>query len=212
MARSSSLAQPRPVFVALAGGSGSGKTWLATALQAQFGPSATRLCLDDFYRDLSHRSLPQRERVNFDHPRAIDWQTLEQVLRDALAGKTTRIPRYDFATHCRLPASAPWQPSPLVLVDGLWLLRRPSLRQLFAYRVFIECPAPVRLERRLERDMRERGRTRTSVIEQFQEEVAPMHERFVASQARWADLVLASPVSTDTVLEIAARLRALLPV
>src|SRR5690242_20303132 len=91
----------RPVLVAIVGGSGSGKTWLTPRLVQALAPHAIRLCLDDFYRDRSHLTLPQRCRLNFDHPRAIDWTRLEQVLRGLLAGRKVRVPCYDFTIHSR---------------------------------------------------------------------------------------------------------------
>lgn len=202
--------KPPARLVAIVGGSGSGKTWLAEHLCHALGSDATRLSLDDFYRDLSHLAPARRERVNFDHPRAIDWAALEEVLRTCRPGRPARIPRYNFATHCRMGQET-WRPARLVLLDGLWLLRRSALRRLFARRIFVEAPAALRLRRRIERDVEERGRKRASVVKQFREDVAPMHERFVAPQKRWADVVLRSPVSPSDVQELARDLRALLP-
>lgn len=202
-------AQTHPLLVAIVGGSGAGKNWLADRLETALSPLVARLSLDDFYRDLSHLSFAQRERVNFDHPKAIDWICLEQVLQDCQRHHPTRIPRYDFTTHCRRPEAEGWEPRPIVLMDGLWLLRRPSVRRLFAQRIFIECPSALRLRRRVKRDMQERGRDRRSVERQFREDVAPMHERFVAPQTRWATRILSSPISTATVRELANDLRML---
>ena len=198
-----------PVLVALVGGSGAGKTWLACRLESALAPDAAYLSLDDFYRDLSHLTFARRERVNFDHPRAIDWDCLERVLHDCLAGRPTHIPRYDFATHTRRLDPEAWQPKPLVLLDGLWLLRRPTVRRLFARKIFVDCPRALRLTRRIRRDMQERGRSRRSVEQQFREDVAPMHTRFVAAQKRWADLILNSPIRSANVRRVATDLRAL---
>jgi uridine kinase len=196
-------------LVAIVGGSGAGKTWLADRLEAALAPRVSRLSLDDFYRDLFHLSMARRARVNFDHPRAIDWPYLEQLLRDSLAGRPARMPCYDFATHTRRSGTRPWRPKTVVLCDGLWLLRRPSVRRLFRYKIFVDAPEPVRLRRRLQRDVQERGRSRASVINQFWKDVAPMHARFVAGQTRWADAVLRSPMSAAAVDQLAATLRAL---
>jgi uridine kinase len=199
-----------PLLVAIVGGSGAGKTWLADCLQESLAASVSRLSLDDFYRDLAHLSLARRARVNFDHPRAIDWPCLEQLLRDTLAGRPAYMPSYNFATHTRRQYSHPWRPGTFVLCDGLWLLRRPSLRRLFCYKIFVDASERLRLRRRLQRDVRERGRTQASVLAQFWKDVAPMHARFVAGQTRWADVVLRSPVSPETVAQLAATLRSLL--
>src|SRR5439155_9499390 len=123
-----------PFLVAIVGGSGSGKTWLAEKLQAALAGKAARLSLDDFYRDRSHVAPARRAKINFDNPGAIDWAGFERVLRECAAGKAASLPCYDFKTHCRLRTSKRLPPRPVILVDGLWLLRRPSLRRLFGLR------------------------------------------------------------------------------
>ncbi len=200
---------PQPILVAIAGGSGSGKSWLAGRLARALGCGVSRISLDDFYHDLSHLPAPARERVNFDHPRAIDWPRLERVLEDCRAGRATRFPSYNFKTHCRRPRLKRSRPKPFVICEGLWLLRRPALRRLFHLRIFLEGPARLRLVRRRARDIRERGRSPESVTRQFRRQVAPMHRRFVASQARRADLVLSPPVSARNVRRLVESLQKL---
>jgi uridine kinase len=202
------IASPR--LVAIVGGSGAGKSWLAAELQSKLGKEALRLSQDDFYRDLSHLSPARRARVNFNHPRAVDWLAFGRVLAQCKAGWTMEVPRYDFNTHTRASCFKRWKPRPFVLVEGLWLLRRPTLRRLFALRVFVECPYDLRLCRRIRRDQAERGRTERSVRRQFAGQVAPMHERFVAPQARWADVVLRSPVNRKEIEQLVQRIRGLL--
>jgi uridine kinase len=184
------LKEPAPKLVAIVGGSGAGKTFLAQALKRQFGKDAAILSLDDFYRDRSHVVEARRGKINFDDPRAIDWNCLEKTLRQLIARKPARVPCYDFKTHCRSGEQNLVAPKPVIIVDGLWVLRRPAIRRLFDLKVFIECPTPLRFHRRMRRDVDERGRTEDSVCEQFIETVAPMHKKFVQPQARWADVVL----------------------
>ena len=193
--------------MAIVGGSGAGKTWLADQLQRALGRHAERLSLDDFYRDRSHLPMARRARLNYDHPRAIDWPRLEAVLRACLAGQSTEVPCYDFATHSRRLETKTLRPAPILLLDGLWLLRRPALRRLFALRLFLECPAQLRLRRRLARDQQDRGRTTAAIRQQFRHTVEPMHQRFVASQARWADLVIQPPCGADDLARILGLLR-----
>lgn len=193
-------------LIAVAGGSGSGKSWLADRLQKLLGEVAGRLSLDDFYLDRTHLVPSRRERINYDHPRSIDWPFLEQVLRSCRAGRPAQLPRYDFASHTRLFDQAEWPPKPLIVVDGLWILHRTSIRRMFQLKIYLECPAPLRLRRRLKRDVAERGRTPASVRRQFAATVDPMHERFVAPQARWADLVIKQPVTEEDINTLAARL------
>jgi uridine kinase len=195
-----------PCLVAITGGSGSGKTWLAERLQAALGPRAVRLSLDSFYHDRSHLTPARRARLNFDHPAAVSWGEAEAALKDLLAGRTTRIPDYDFKRHCRTNRARLVRPRPIILMDGLWLLRRRSLRRLLTLSIFVDCPTHLRLRRRLERDLRGRGRSATSVREQFRVTVEPMHRRYVAPQKYKADVVLRPPWGRRQLREILARL------
>lgn len=198
----------RPLLVAIVGGSAAGKTWLADQLQAFLGGNATRLSLDDFYLDRSHLSPARRARLNYDHPRAIDWECVEKVLRDFLAGRAASVPSYDFATHSRRPKMKRVPSNQVILVDGLWLLHRRSLRRLFAISVFIHCPARTRLSRRVARDVQMRSRTRESVRRQFMETVDPMHMLHVEPQARWAHICLCTPVKKSDLRRLAGQLAA----
>lgn len=182
-----------PKMVAIIGGSGAGKTWLADRLQHKLGSETARLSLDSFYFDFGHLSPARRAKINFDHPSAIDWQLAENVLRHCRAGRVTDVPCYDFTTHTRLSYLQSWSPKPLILVDGLWL--QPRLLELFDLKIFLDCPAQLRLERRLSRDTVERGRTPDSVRRQFFKHVAPMHELHVAPQSRWADIIFKQPAN-----------------
>jgi len=184
--------QPR-VIIGIVGGSGSGKTWLTQRLQRALGDRAMRLALDDFYRDRSHLSPARRAQINFDHPRAIDWKLFIRVLTQCRRGLTASFPRYNFATHTRSVCEDSWNPAPLILVEGLWLLHDKTVRALFDFGVYLDCPAQLRLERRLARDLAERGRSVESVREQFWKTVAPMHRQFVAPQSHLADLILDQP-------------------
>jgi len=200
----------RPRFIAIVGGSGCGKSWLSRRLQEHLGRRVSRVSLDDFYRDRSHLSPRRREALNFDHPNSIDWELFQKWILAARANRATTMPRYDFKTHTRETEDAPWSPTPLVLVDGLWLHWRPAIRRLFVFSVFIDCPGEVRLQQREARDLMERARTRMSIQRQFKEVVAPMHETYVEPQMLWADLVLSHPVGEGDVYLVAARLTDLL--
>jgi uridine kinase len=194
------------LLVAIVGGSGAGKTWLAGQLRQLLRDRAVHLSLDDFYQDRSHLTPEQREHVNYDHPRAIDWPCVERVLADCRAGRPTCVPRYDFKTHTRSHAGDWRQPKPVVLMDGLWLLRRPAVRRLFQVRIFIDCPARVRLSRRLARDVAGRGGDARSVRRYFRKTVLPMHRRFVATQVRWANVVLKHRADDDGLAQLGDQL------
>jgi uridine kinase len=181
----------RPLLVAIVGGSGAGKSWLAQQLQRILGQKlAETISLDEFYRDRSHLSVTRRARLNFDNPAAIDWPALESAMDRWLAGKSAEIPRYDFSTHCRRTNRRLVPAKPVLLIEGLWLLRPRSLRAKFALKIFIECSRSCRLGRRLARDRQQRGRSVESIQEQFQTTVEPMHAKFVEPQKKWADIVL----------------------
>lgn len=197
----------KPLLVAIIGGSGSGKTWLAEQLGAELGASAARLALDDFYRDCSHVPMEKRGQINFDHPRAIDWAEFERVLGACLAGKTVRVPSYDFETHSRRARPRLFRPRQIILVDGLWLIHRRALRRLFGVSIFLKCSQQMRLKRRLARDLLNRGRSAASVCEQFRLTVAPMHGRFVEPQAQWAQWVIREIPTACRVKQLAEKLR-----
>lgn len=145
--------------------------------------------------------------MNFDNPRAIDWLTVEKTLNDLRNGRETQLPRYNFKTHCRAAEENTLAPKPVVIMDGLWLLRRSSVRSAFGLKIFIECPARTRRNRRLTRDLRSRGRTRASVLDQLRKSVEPMYARFVAPQRKWADITLRHDISEREVRRLARELR-----
>jgi uridine kinase len=196
----------RPQIIGIAGGSCAGKTWLAERIMETLGDKAARISLDDFYFDRSNLSLARRSRLNFDHPRSIDWERLEQVLRTHAQGGVARVPCYDFATHSRRTEESLIEPSPVLIVEGLWLFRRPSVRALFSLKIFIRGSQQLCVARRLERDTRERGRSREQVLRQLRRYTLPMFVRFVAPQQKWADVILEAPVSATELSRLTNRI------
>jgi len=192
-----------PRLIAIVGGSGSGKTYLAAMLEELLPGQTLRLSLDDFYIDRSSCPASRRHRINFDHPRAIDWKAVEEALTQLAKGRPAKIPQYDFATHTRKPEGKVVQPRAVTLVDGLWPLHHARIRRLFDYAIFLACPASLRLQRRLRRDTTERGRTAESVRQQLSETVFPMHRKYVAPQERWSDLVVRRPLLARDVAQLA---------
>ncbi len=189
-------------FIAVVGGSGSGKSWLAARLREGLGEAAGHLCLDDFYADLGHLPEAGRDTVNFDDPAAIDWESLRTVLDCLECGEDARIPIYDFATHTRKPETRHFGNARLVVLEGLWLLHPEWLREKFALSVFVDCPEGERLRRRIERDVLARGRTEESVRQQFADHVQPMHAMFVEGQRQWATRRVNSPLSETEQAEL----------
>lgn len=196
-----------PKLIGIVGGSCAGKTWLAERLQEELGEDALRISLDDFYRDRGNLTMARRKSVNFDHPRAIDWERVENVLGQLASGGRTTVPRYDFSTHARRATEPMVQARSIVIIEGLWLFRRASIRKLFTRKIFIRSANEWSEEMRMQRDVRERGRTETEARDQWNRFTRPMFEKFVAPQIRWADEVLESPVKESEVERLANQMK-----
>lgn len=195
-----------PYIVGIVGGSCAGKTWLANRLQQRFGSCASRLSQDDFYHDRSHLPIKRRARLNFDHPRSVDWGRLEEVLTHVAKGNVVSVPSYDFTTHGRMEKESRLTPTQILLVEGLWLFTRRSLRRFFALKIYIRASAHVCTERRLRRDTMERGRTSAQVLEQLHRHTLPMFERFVAPQEKWADTIVDAPIPEEAIQDLMNRI------
>jgi uridine kinase len=169
----------RPRILAIAGGSCSGKTTLSDQLFSALGPdSSTIIRTDNYYRaDLVEGSGDAP--LNFDLPDALDFELLHANLLELKEGRVVEAPLWDFVTHSRQPETIRFEPKPVVIVEGIFALYARPLHELYYHSCFIECPEDIRLERRIVRDIAERGRTECSVREQFAAQVAPMHNHFV---------------------------------
>lgn len=176
----------RPFIIALAGGSGCGKTTLARIIEQKFGEDQVEVIgQDHYYHDWE--LLKHRDDLNFDHPDSLDFLLLKNHLSALRNGESIEIPLYDFCTNSRLESREKKYAKSIVVVDGTMILGIDQLRDLFDYKVFIDIPEEVRFSRRLGRDVTERGRTEESVRQQFFNQVAPMHKLFVDSSREYAD-------------------------
>ena len=175
--------------IGIAGRSGSGKTRVATEL-AHLWPRAGVLATDAYYRDLSHLSAAERGAVNFDAPAALDWELLVADLARLRSGVPARVPRYDFATHTRMPEPAPLAPREVLIVEGLFALFDRRVRKMLDLAVFIDACEQECLRRRIERDVASRGRTEAFARAQWERHSAPMYERHVFPTKAYADLLL----------------------
>jgi len=178
-----------PYLIGIAGPSGAGKSYLAHHLADAL--HAPVLALDRYYRDLSHLPFKQRVRSNFDEPAALEESLLIAQVAELRHGRAIDLPAYDFSLHSRLPMTQRFEPTPYVILEGLFTLYWQELRELLDTRVYVETDDNLCLARRIERDTRERGRSRHSVVWQFQSTVAPMAERYVRPSRQFADLTLA---------------------
>jgi uridine kinase len=186
-----SPAQRRRILIGIAGGSGSGKTLLAGSLAKAFGADEVALLPEDaYYRDYPHLSLAERARQNFDHPDAIDEQLLVGHLRQLLQGSAIERPVYDFTAHRRTTQTVRIDRQPIVIVEGILILYPSELRELMDIKVYMDTDPDVRLLRRIQRDIQERGRTLQSVVEQYERTVRPMHLLFVEPTKRYADIIV----------------------
>jgi len=180
----------RPLIIGVVGGSGSGKTTVARAIQQAMSVRAAFLDQDGYYKDLGHMTLVERKLVNFDHPDSIGTDLLVEHLEQLARGEAIDKPTYDFAEHTRAEGRVRVDANPIVLVDGILLFADKRLRDLFDIKVYVDVADDVRFIRRLERDVVERGRTMADVIRQYLNTVRPMHLEFVEPSKRYADVIL----------------------
>jgi len=181
-------------IIAIAGGSCSGKTRLAKytcdALnKVRGGEVCTVLRQDNYYLDLGG-AQPGEPLPNFDHPMAFDWELFLHHLRILKSGQAVHIPTYDFTTHRRTDITERIEPKPILLIEGILILSQERLRPAFDYSFFVACDQDTRIDRRIRRDVEERGRTVESIHEQFARDVAPMHDKFVAPSRHHADIII----------------------
>jgi uridine kinase len=201
-----------PLVIAIAGGTGSGKTTVANAIIERVGTEhIAYLPHDAYYKDLTNLPEAQRAQINFDHPNSLDTVMLIEHVRKMKAGLPIEHPVYDFKTHSRTDQTIPLQPQPIVIVEGILIFVEPTLRNLFDVKIFVDTPPDIRFIRRLERDINERGRTVDSVIGQYQETVRPMHLEFVEPSKRYADVIIPEGGFNTVALDmVVARIEALL--
>ena len=180
----------RPLIIGIAGGTGSGKTTLVENLKEQFGADISVLPHDNYYAAHHDMSLEERQTLNYDHPAAFDTDRMIQDLEDLKAGKTVQCPVYDYAIHDRTEETLTLAPNKVILVEGILIFENKALRDLMDIKIFVDTDADVRILRRILRDVKERGRTLESVMEQYLTTVKPMHEQFVEPSKKNADLVV----------------------
>ena len=193
------------LIIGIAGGSGSGKTTLALRLKERFGEDEVRLISHDSYYK-RHDELPFEERckLNYDHPDAFDNALLIYHLQELKAGRAIDCPVYDYSNHNRSDKVQHIEPAPVLIVEGILPFVEPELCALFDYKIYVDTDADERILRRLVRDVKERGRSLDSVIDQYLTTVKPMHEAFVEPSKRNADIIVPNGGENTAAMEMLA--------
>ena len=207
MAERSSWKPDRPLFIGLAGGSGSGKTTIAEEVVDRLAGRVALLHHDAYYRHMVELTFDERTRVNYDHPTSLETELLIDHLEDLRTGIAIEHPVYNFATHLRSNETVRIQPAPVVVVEGILVLSEPELRSELDLKIFVDTDADLRLARRLERDISERGRSVESVLNQYFATVRPMHLEFVEPSRRYADLIIPEGYNAAAVATVVELIR-----
>jgi uridine kinase len=179
-------------IIGIAGGSASGKTTIAKKIKQvsqDFG-SVALIRLDDYYKDLSHLTMEERYQINYDHPSSYDSDLLIEHLNHLKQGLAIEKPIYDFTEHNRSKEVSRIDPVDVIIVEGIMIFAIQSIREMFDIKLFVQTPDDERFIRRLQRDIKERGRSVESIINQYQRTVRPMHLEFVEPSKQFADLII----------------------
>jgi uridine kinase len=193
----------RPYVLGIAGGTGSGKTTVASKLASAMPPGrCVTIDHDAYYRDQGHLTPAEREAINYDHPSVLDSALLALHLRELRDGRPVEVPIYDFATHTRRRETRRVAPARVILVEGILVFAEPALREQMDIKIFVDTDADIRLMRRIHRDLEERGRTFQSVRDQYHATVRPMHLEYVEPSKRWADLIIPEGGDNQVALDV----------
>jgi uridine kinase len=191
------------LLLGIAGGTGSGKTTVATNIVKRLAlDSITVITMDSYYRDLADLPPARRDEANFDHPDSIEQELFVQHLVALKSGWPIEQPVYDFTRHVRTGATLLIEPREVIIAEGILLFHVPEIREILDIRIFVDTPADIRLLRRITRDIRDRGRTLESVSEQYLRTVRPMHDEFVEPSKRYADVIIPEGGYNDIAIDM----------
>lgn len=179
------------LLIGITGGTGCGKTTVVSQIIEEL-PSGqvSVISQDSYYKDLSHLSYEERTKVNFDHPKSLDFDLLREHLSQLKEGKTIMQPTYSFVEHNRLPVTIPIAPCKVLIVEGILIFSHPDLRNLFDIKIYVHADSDERLIRRIKRDISERGRTIEEVLNRYQTTLKPMHQEFIEPTKEYADIII----------------------
>lgn len=179
------------LIIGIGGGTGCGKTTVVNTILKELPEGEVGvISQDSYYKDTSHLSFEERVKINFDHPRSIDFELLEKHLKDLKKGKPVNQPVYSFVKHNRTGDVIVTQPRKVMIVEGILILSHPEIRELFDIKIFVHADSDERLIRRLKRDITERGRDIDEVLTRYQNTLKPMHQQFIEPMKEYADIII----------------------
>ncbi|MBU2512892.1 uridine kinase [bacterium] len=185
------MTEQRSYVIGVAGGSGSGKTTVINKISEKIGKGkAVILQHDWYYKHNPHLSFEERSGLNYDHPEALETTLLISHLKELMEGRPVTAPQYDFSNHLRKEETQLIKAREIIIVDGILIFRDENLRDLMDLKIYVDADSDHRFIRRMERDITQRGRTRESVVKQYLETVKPMHDLFVETSKRYADIII----------------------
>ena len=191
------------LVIGIAGGTGSGKTTITRRIVQKFGSDVSVIHHDNYYKEHHNLSFEERAQLNYDHPDAFDTQLLIEHLRQLKSGKAVECPQYDYTVHDRKEETITVNPSKVIIVEGILIFENKELCDELDIKIFVDTDADVRILRRIVRDVRDRGRSLESVVDQYLNTVKPMHEMFVEPSKRNADIIIPegghNKVATDLI-------------
>ena len=190
------------MVIGIAGGTGSGKTTITRRLMQRFGGDVSVIYHDNYYK--AHHNMPYEERakLNYDQPDAFDTDQLIEAVRALRKGRSVVCPVYDYSIHDRSEKTVTVKPAKVVIVEGILIFENKELCSLMDIKVFVDADADVRILRRIVRDVRDRGRSLESVVNQYLSTVKPMHERYVEPSKRNADIIVPEGGHNRVALEL----------
>jgi uridine kinase len=179
------------LIIGIAGGTGSGKTTVVNQIIEELkNEEVDVISQDSYYQDTSHLTYEQRTRINFDHPKSIDFDLLVSHLKDLKTGKNIQQPVYSFKEHNRTGETITIEPRKVIIVEGILILTHPDIREMFDIKIYVHADSDERLIRRLKRDIAERGRDLEEVLNRYQTTLKPMHQQFIEPTKEFADIII----------------------
>jgi len=191
------------LIIGIAGGTGSGKTTVVHQIMNELPDTEVGvISQDSYYKKNSHLSYEERSKINFDHPRAIDFDLLVTHLKDLKNGNVVEQPVYSFVTHDRTDDVILTHPRKVMIVEGILILTNPELRDMFDIKVYVHADSDERLIRRLKRDIAERGRDMNEVVNRYQNTLKPMHDQFIEPTKNFADIIIPNDNYNTVAIEV----------